>query len=512
MPNKPSRQLFAAGLLLMAVTCDAGCRTADSGGSVPPLSAQGSASPATTTLQPVNRPPAQPPATSVIPAAYQVVENDSTPTSAAPPSPPLPEAGYPCDDDPFAGQHELDPDALVAAVRERNPSLAAMSAAWQAAVERYPQAISLEDPQLSTAMGPGTFGDPNHDVAWMIEGSQKFPWPGKRDLRGQQAQAEASAARRDLDDAEVRLVATTRLALWDYYLVRRQEELNAENRAAVGHFRETAQSKYRAGQVMQQDVLEADVELAEMQRRQFELSRMETVAVARINTLLHRAADHPLPPPPSRPPAVDSAPPPLAWLQQLAAERRPDLAAIGAQLRAAQAAVDMAEREYYPDLDVVARYDGWWQKSDRQLAPLVGVNMNVPLNNCRREAAVREASAKVEQRRWEYESRLDEIHSEVQTAYAQLLETDKVLAVYRQTILPAARQYLDSAQGNYTANTLDFLHLIDAQRRLIQLREQYEESLAERERRWAELQRAVGGSWPPAAHLEAVPAPTSHAG
>ena len=167
----------------------------------------------------------------------------------------------------------------------------------------------------------------------------------------------------------------------------------------------------------------------------------------------------------------------------------------------------MAEREYYPDLDVVARYDGFWQGADKQLAPMVGVNMNVPLNNCRREAAAREASAKVEQRRWEYESRLDEIHAEVQTAYAQLLETDKVLAVYRQTILPAAKQYLDSAQGNYTANTLDFLHLIDAQRRLIQLREQYEGAVAEREQRWAEMERAAGGPLPPAPSSEAIPAP-----
>jgi outer membrane protein TolC len=495
-------QVLLAEFILAAFACAVGCRTADSGGTNAQLSIQSSNSPA---VAATNQTPA--PATGVLPAAYQVAENGSAPTAAAPPVPPSPEAGDRCDDDPFAGQKELDPDALVAAVRERNPSLAAMSAAWQAAVERYPQAIALEDPQLSTAMGPGTFGDPTHDVAWMVEGSQKLPWPGKRDLRGQKAQAEASAARLDLDDAEVRLVATTRSALWDYYLVRRQEELNAENRVAVGHFRDTAQSKYRANQVTQQDVLEADVELAEIERRQFELNRMDTVAVARINTLLHRAADHPLPPPPSHPPTVDSAPPPIAWLQQFATEHRPDLASIGAELRAELAAVDLAQRDYYPDLDVVARYDGFWQHADRPLAPMVGVNMNVPLDNARRQAAIRETSVRVEQRRWEYESRLDEIHSEVQTAYAQLVETDKVLAVYRRTILPAARQYADSAQGNYTANTLDFLHLIDAQRRLIQLREQFEEAVAEREQRWAEMERAAGGPLPPAPSSEAIPAP-----
>src|SRR5258708_723934 len=131
---------------------------------------------------------------------------------------PTPPASPDCDD-PFAGVPELLPAPLVAEVLRRNPSLEAMVAAWQVAAARYPQAVSLEDPMVSLAMGPGTFGDPNHDVAWMVEGSQKIPWHGKRELRGQQAQAEASAARLDVADAELRLVESTKLALLDYYLV-----------------------------------------------------------------------------------------------------------------------------------------------------------------------------------------------------------------------------------------------------------------------------------------------------
>ena len=183
MPTKPSKNLVAVGLLLLAATCSAGCRTADGGGRSAQLSVPTGVSAVSATTQP-NPAAAEATANGVVPAAYRVAENGSAPTDAAsPPSPPT-EVGNRCDDDPFLGRIELDPEALVAAVRERNPSLAAMSAAWQAAVERYPQAIALEDPQLSTAMGPGTFGDPNHDVAWMIEGSQKFPWPGKRICAG----------------------------------------------------------------------------------------------------------------------------------------------------------------------------------------------------------------------------------------------------------------------------------------------------------------------------------------
>ena len=194
-------------------------------------------------------------------------------------------------DDFLMAKHELESDQLVAEVLRRNPSLQAMIMAWQAAAQRYPQVVSLEDPMLSLAMGPGTFGDPNHDVAWMVEGSQKIPWCGKRELRGRQAQAEASAAHWDVDDAELQLVESTKLALLDDYLVRRDLELNAEALRLAQGFRETADSHYRNNLVTQQDILQADLELSELRRRQFELERMDRVAAARINTLLHRPAD-----------------------------------------------------------------------------------------------------------------------------------------------------------------------------------------------------------------------------
>jgi outer membrane protein TolC len=400
-------------------------------------------------------------------------------------------------------ERELDSDQLVAEVLRRNPSLQAMIAAWQAAAQRYPQVVSLEDPMLSLAMGPGTFGDPNHDVAWMVEGSQKIPWCGKRELRGRQAQAEASAAHWDVDDAELRLVESTKLAFLDYYLVRRDLQLNDENSRLAQGFRETADSHYRNNLVTQQDILQADLELSELRRRQFELERMDRVAAARINTLLHRPADSRLPPPPSRLPEL-AAPPPIEAAQQLAAQRRPDVMALGARLRAEQAAVAIAEREYYPDLDLVGRYDGFWQKADRNLAPLVGVNLNVPLDNDRRRAAIREAQFRANQRRAELESKLDDVQNDVVMAYRQVEESRRTLKLYDESILPVAEQNLASAQSNYTTNKIDFLRLIEAARQSVMLREKREEALADYHRRLAELERATAGPILPAPP-EAIP-------
>jgi outer membrane protein TolC len=353
-------------------------------------------------------------------------------------------------------------------------------------------------------MGPGTFGDPNHDVAWMIEGSQKIPWHGKREARGQEAQAEAAVARWQLDDASLKIVESTKLALADYYLAARGLVLNSQSNELMRSFREDADARYRANLVTQQDILQADLELSELRRRQFELERMNRVAIARINTLLHRPPDARLPAAPSRLPEL-TAVAPLDIAQSLAAARRPDLMALGSMVQAEQAKVELAELDYSPDLDVVARYDAFWQKADRNLAPMVGVNLNVPLDNARRRAAVREAQWRVDQRRAEYQAKLDEIHGDLAADYQQLKETGRTIELLSQKAGPIAQDNLTSARGNYTAGKLDFLRLLEAERQTIMLQEKTEQALADRYRALATYERAAGGPLPQPSAGEPIP-------
>ncbi|HZZ72577.1 MAG TPA: TolC family protein [Pirellulales bacterium] len=393
--------------------------------------------------------------------------------------------------DRFASAGELSLAPLIQEVQSRNRSLQAMVAAWQAAAQRYPQVVSLDDPMLGFMVAPNALGqsDLSGGQGYMVSASQKLPWFGKRDLRGETAAAEASAARLDVEDARLRLIETVKLAFFDYYLVHREQELNFQNQRIVEDFRETALAKYRANQVPQQDVLQADVERGEITRRQIELERMRQVAAARINTLLHRAADHALPDPPRALPAPGT----LAstdLLQQRAMERRPDLAALGAHERAAEAAADSARQEFYPDVEIAARYDAIGM--DEPYRAQVGMNVNIPLYHERRRAALREAQYKVCQRRAEYEARLDEIHNEVQGAAAQVLEARRMMALYHDTILPASEQNVESAKSGYAAGQVDFLRLMDAQRQLVLLREKADEAEVDYHRRSAALERIVG--------------------
>jgi outer membrane protein, heavy metal efflux system len=170
---------------------------------------------------------------------------------------------------------ELSLPEFVAEVQARNPSLQAMFAAAQAAAERYPQVVALDDPMFNANLAPASLGSNQVEGAYTLELSQKFPWFGKRAARGRSAKAEAGSAFADAEETRLRLIETSEQAFFDYYLVARQQDLIHWNTEVMRQFRDTAQNKYRANQATQQDTLQADVELAQLERRQLELNRMK---------------------------------------------------------------------------------------------------------------------------------------------------------------------------------------------------------------------------------------------
>jgi cobalt-zinc-cadmium efflux system outer membrane protein len=401
-------------------------------------------------------------------------------------------------DDPFVTQQQLELAPLQGEVLARNQTLAAMRAAWLTAQERYPQARALDDPVLNS----GIAGIPGNSAGYVVGGAQKLPWFGKRNLRGQAALAESRAARWDVDDARLQIIESTGIAYYDYYLVRQDLKLNEQNAAKLREFHDIAARKYEANVAPQQDMLQAEVELAELARRQIELERLERIAVARINTLMHRPPDAFLPPAPVRldaPVVLLSA----TELRAIALSRRPDLASLSAKLRAEQARLQLAQKEFLPDVEVFGRYDNFW--SQASLRGQVGVNMNVPLYRDKRYAAVREAQYRLSQRRAEYQQRIDDINREVQTAYEQFDEAQQTVGLYTRQILPAAQKNVDSAFAAYETGRGDFLRLVAAQRQLIGLQERYQESIANYHRRRVELERVVGQPLAGTAPIEEIP-------
>lgn len=381
---------------------------------------------------------------------------------------------------------------LQSVIEARNPSLEAMIAAWQAATQLYPQRVALDDPMLMGMIAPESAASNFTETAYAFQLNQKLPWFGKRNLRGATAAASADAARQDAEDTRLQVRLAADLAFFDYYLVSQLLDLNRQNSKLMQEYRETAQARYRTNLVTQQDLLQAELELAELARRQLELTRMQHVAVARINTLLRRWPEAPLPP------AAELDQPQLPadsnMLWQTALRFRPDLAALAWRVQAEEAALELAYKNRWPDFDAFGRYDTFWQPSSTQgpLRAQVGVAMNLPVYREKLQAAICEAQFRLNQRRAEFDQRALEIQYEVIAAARQVEESQQTVELYDRQLLPTAKQNVDAVRANYLVAKATFLDLALAQRQLVTIYERRLEARIAYHRRLAELDRAVG--------------------
>lgn len=434
-----------------------------------------------------------------------VVEKPSTPEAPVRQAATvIPAGGVLPEPKPLPPVAELSPEFVIEQVLARNPTLAQMSAAVAAAAARYPQVTSLDDPNFSTWVAPASLGSNKVNDSARFEVSQKFPFPGKRSLRGEAALAQANAAGHDLDDTKLQLVESARTALAELYLAERGLDVNAEGQKLLDEFKKNAETRYRTGQAPQQDVLQADVEMGRLAERKLALDRARHVAAARLNTLMNLPPDSPLPPAPKGLAKTEPVPP-AAALREAAVARRPDLQALKARIAADEAALRLAEREFYPDIEAMAAYDSFWQAADDQqrLRPQVGIRMNLPVRLDRRRGAVAEASALLAQRRAELARQSNQVGLEVEQAVAQVRESEQALLLYEEKILPAARENVKAAQTAYMTGRVPFLTLIEAQRNLIELRDRSYQTGADYQQRRATLERVTGGPLAPARPADA---------
>src|SRR5262249_2277954 len=93
-------------------------------------------------------------------------------------------------------------------------------------------------------------------------------------------------------------------------------------------------------------------------------------------------------------------------------------------------------------------------------------------------------------------ARINQVQFQVQEAYQQLLESERIVRLYDGSVLPAARRNVDAAQQAYATGKIPFLSLLEAQRNVVNLQDRYYEATADYFRRQAPLERVIGGPLP----------------
>jgi len=375
---------------------------------------------------------------------------------------------------------------LVEQVLQANPGLASLRAAAEAAIYRIEPAGSLDDPMVSYAAAPRTAGSGR--LNQRVEFSQRIPWPGTLDTREAVARYEAAAAQGDAESLELEVVAQARSAHAQWRFVHEALAIHHETRSLLDELIATAETRYAAGRALKQDVLQAKVERADLDNEELRLRQLQTTVRARINALLNRPPDAPLPA--AAPMGALPAPPAFEALKTLALARHPELERLDARVSANESRQTLAEKAFYPDFQVGIGYNSLWDEPDKR--PILGLTINVPLDRGKRRSELDAARAETSEAQWALTERRAELLADLTRARAEVVEARQSAQLYENELVPLAAEYLNAAIADYQSGAGAFLNVITAEQRKLATDLALARTRADYAARLAELQRTVG--------------------
>lgn len=379
--------------------------------------------------------------------------------------------------------------SLVNLVLERNPGIDALLAIEEATKYQIDPARSLDDPTFSYGFAPKTIdADDGRGLNQNIRLSQKLPWPGTLAAREQEALQKSKVAHEDVNALRLRLIALTKFAYAEWYFVNKSLQIHESTSELLEELRSVAEVRYAAGRALQQDVIQAEVEQRNLDRHGLGLTRLKTSIQAQINTLLNQNPNTPLPSVADV--SIREPVPALAELEQRTLDLHPELKRINAQVAANTARIDLAEKGFYPDLELYAGYNSLWNEHDKR--PILGVSINVPFDRSKRKAALSQAKANERNLQMRLLDQRAQLLGELARAYAETIESRETIELYENSLVPLASEYLSAALADYESGTGSFLSVVTAEQKKLTTEEALERNRANYFSRVADLERWTG--------------------
>jgi outer membrane protein TolC len=396
---------------------------------------------------------------------------------------------------PASGQSPIPLSQLVAEALQNNPELHAGEHTWRAATYVRQQVAALPNPQFTlqefSVGSPRPFAGLNtSNFAYIgLGASQELPYPGKRRLKGQAADAAAATLKAQIAVTEASIVEQVKIAYFKLAYLQQTLLLLESSRTTLGQVIDSEIARYSAGQGSQMDVLKAQLERTKLVREitmhHEDMAQIE----ADLKQLLRRPQDS------SDIVAENLTPTTLRYssreLLDFVRKQNPEIRMESSSIAKQSADLKSAEAQRKPDFNIGYMYQR--TGTDFPAYYMVTVGMILPRRS-RVRAEVAEAAESFAGAKERLDAALQQQLSYTQKQYAAAASTAELLAEYREGLLPQADAAFHAGLAGYQANKQPLTSVLNALNEVLELKRGYEQALLDHELAIARLETLTGAA------------------
>ncbi|MEP7066116.1 MAG: TolC family protein [Gemmatimonadota bacterium] len=395
----------------------------------------------------------------------------------------------------------IDRDGAIKEALAHNPTLAVAREQTAQARARVTQGYALPEPSLSASvLGAAGFARPHTANETDLGVGITVPFPQKIFLRGEAAKGDLG----NFDELYIQqrqLVASQTSQAYDSLLValRHREDLLVARTLAQDFVKKT-QLRYNAGTAAKLDVVKGQVDVAQAENDLIANERGIANARAGLNRLLGRTLGAPIEPADTL--GVPIVPTDLDRLERLAMASRPELRGLQRQREGARANERLAQQFFLPDVTLgISRNNIYGEQPTYTTS--VGVDLPIFFWQHQR-GEVAEAKHRQAELAASYRDVSSQVGQDLRNAYATASTALRQVQFLANELVPSAEEQYKIASTSYGLGGSSALEVIDAQRTLLDAKNQYTTALGALNDAVADLERATG------APLDSTPDEKSH--
>jgi cobalt-zinc-cadmium efflux system outer membrane protein len=388
---------------------------------------------------------------------------------------------------------ELDLGWLIDEALKNNREILMVTDKAAAAEHRIMPAQSLPDPMLTFGYQNTSLSTYNYNKDdfsyWIVSASQMFPYPGKRELKGEMAKADAEGQKAYLEALRLRVISRIKELYNDLFLAYKTIDILQDKIDVFARIESAALARYSTGTGPQQEVLMAQTEKYMILERQ-EMFRQKIQALeSMLNLTAGRAPTAPL----GRPKQLVSTKIDLTLdeLTKKAYEASPEIRLKEKMIAASEAKLQMAKKEYYPDVTLNAGVNQ--AGPDFQNMYMITASVNLPVYfQTKQEPAVKEATASVSEAKHDLEATKLMLASTLRDNYSMMRSAEKLIDLYENALIPKSIQDYQLALSGYGAGKIEALTVISRLKSFLDVKLLYWNQFVEREKALARITAITG--------------------